>query len=348
MLKRRVRDFLAEQDDSAVRRYYVLKYIVIGAWFWASYVALVFYAQTLAQGLLLSVSLGLSMAGIGFAIMHSANHGSLPFSKGVSRALGWTIDFLGASSYVWRFKHNVAHHTYTNIDGKDGDLEAGKVGRLSPLQDWRPIHRLQHIYLWPLYSLSAVNWILISDWFSIKNSRNKFTDFPPPRGVERVLLWSGKIVAFSMWFFVPMAVRPWGVAIAFAIFTMMVLGFTLAVVFQLAHVVEDLEFSPLSEKIERDWVEHQLVTTANFAPKSAVLGWYLGGLNYQVEHHLFAGVADVHYPKIAKIVQDTCEEFGMPYHSYPTFSGALASHAKMLYSLGRQPVSAPEPKPVVA
>lgn len=329
------------RDEARLRRYYLVKFAIIALWFLASYVGLVFYAQTLPQALLLSLSLGLAMAGVGFGIMHSANHGALPFSKPVCRAFGWTIDLLGASSYVWKFKHNVAHHTYTNIDGKDGDLEAGSVARLSPHQDWKPIHRLQHVYLWPLYSLSAVNWILISDWFSIKNSRNKFTDFPPPKGTELALLWGGKAAAFSMWFVIPMLVRPWPIALAFSIWTMMVLGFTLAVVFQLAHVVEPLEFTERSPKVERDWVAHQLATTANFAPRNKLLSWYLGGLNYQIEHHLFAGVPDAYYPELAEIVQETCAEYDMPYHSYESFSAALCSHGRMLRMLGQEPEAVP-------
>ncbi|MEM6732230.1 MAG: acyl-CoA desaturase [Myxococcota bacterium] len=342
VLKSRVQEYLKTQDDRPLRRAYALKFTIIAAWYLASYVGLVFYAQTLLQALALSLSLGLAMAGIGFSIMHGANHGALPFSRPVSRALGWSIDFLGASSYVWRFKHNVAHHTYTNVDGKDGDLEAGSVARLSPHQAWHPMHRFQFIYLWPLYSLSTVNWILVSDWFSIRRCRNKFTSFPAPRGTELVLLWAGKLTSFSMWFVIPLLVRPWPQAIFFSLLTMMILGFVLAVVFQLAHVVELLEFTSVDDsgKLDRDWMTHQLMTTANFATQDRFLGWYLGGLNFQIEHHLFAGVADLHYPAISKIVRATCEEFGLPYHSHPTFLGALASHQKMLRQLGQPPESA--------
>ncbi|MEM6531022.1 MAG: acyl-CoA desaturase [Myxococcota bacterium] len=342
-LNRRVRAFVAEQDQGALRRKYIAKYVVIAAWFLTSYIGLVFYAQTALQAFGLCLSLGMAMAGIGFAVMHTANHGALPFGPRVSRALGWTLDVLGASSYIWRFKHNVAHHTYTNIDGKDGDLEAGKLGRLSPCQTWRPMHRYQHIYLWPLYSLSAVNWILISDWFSIAKCQNKFQAFPAPKGAEKVLLWGGKAAAFTLWFGIPLLVRPWWQVLAFSIFTMMILGFVLAIVFQLAHVVDDLEFMepPASGKMDTDWIAHQLATTANFAPNNRLLCWYLGGLNYQVEHHLFSSIPDLYYSQLAPIVEQTCREYGMRYHSYPTFGEALAAHGRTLRDLGRAPERAP-------
>ncbi|MEO1173188.1 MAG: fatty acid desaturase [Myxococcota bacterium] len=236
--------------------------------------------------------------------------------------------------------------TFTNIDGKDGDLEAGKLGRLSPCQPWRPIHRYQHLYLWPLYSLSAVNWILISDWFSIANCQNKFQAFPAPKGSERVLMWTGKLAAFCIWFGIPLLVRPWWQVISFSLLTMMILGFVLAIVFQLAHVVDVLDFveQPASGKMDSDWVAHQLATTANFAPKNRLLSWYLGGLNYQVEHHLFSGVPDLYYPELAPLVEQTCREYGMRYHSYDTFTEALIAHGRMLRDLGR----APEPVTALA
>lgn len=336
-LNRRVRRYLAEQKPREARRHYILRFSILALWFCASYVGLVFFANTVGQALLLSLSLGLAMAGVGFGIMHSANHGSLPFSPRVCRALGWSLDVLGASSYVWRFKHNVAHHTYTNIHERDGDLEAGSIARLSPHQPWRPVHRVQHLYLWPLYALSAVNWILISDWYSIARCRNKFTDFPKPSGHEAVLLWLGKATTFSLWFVIPMLFRPWYLVIAFSILTMMILGFVLAVVFQLAHVVEPLEFSAATNRVSADWASHQVETTANFATQNRLLTWYLGGLNHQIEHHLFASVPDVHYARIADIVETCCREFGRPYHRYETFRSALASHGRMLHALGQPP-----------
>src|SRR5690606_23154492 len=115
-------------------------------------------------------------------------------------------------------------------------------------------------------------------------------------------------------------------------------GFCLAVVFQLAHVVEATQFPVADEgsgKIEQEWMVHQLSTTANFATGSHTVSWLLGGLNFQVEHHLFPRISHVHYPAINKLVKATCNEFGVTYLAHRTVVGALASHLRHIYRLSR-------------
>ena len=113
-------------------------------------------------------------------------------------------------------------------------------------------------------------------------------------------------------------------------------GFIIAVIFQLAHVVEETNFPQPDEngKIATNFVIHQLHTTANFARKNLPLSWFVGGLNFQIEHHLFPNICHVHYREISTIVRDTALEFGLPYHQNTLF-GAIASHAKHLYQLGK-------------
>jgi len=116
-------------------------------------------------------------------------------------------------------------------------------------------------------------------------------------------------------------------------------GFILALVFQLAHTVEGTSH-PLPNEvgvIENDWAMHQLITTANFSRRNKLVSWYVGGLNFQVEHHLFPYISHVHYPELAEIVKSTAEEFGVPYLENRTFSGAVASHFAFLYQLGQKP-----------
>ena len=74
-------------------------------------------------------------------------------------------------------------------------------------------------------------------------------------------------------------------------------------------------------------------TTVDFAPRSRLLAWYLGGLNFQVEHHLFSRVCHIHYPALAPIVKQTAREHGLPYHHNGTFLQAVGSHARTLYRL---------------
>ena len=109
--------------------------------------ALVFAATTWWQAVPLAISLALAIAGIGFAIQHDANHGSYSSKESVNRLMGITLDLLGASSYVWKWKHNIFHHTYTNLSGSDEDINIGFFARLSPVQPRRRIHRLQQFYV---------------------------------------------------------------------------------------------------------------------------------------------------------------------------------------------------------
>ena len=114
--------------------------------------------------------------------------------------------------------------------------------------------------------------------------------------------------------------------------------FILTVVFQLAHTVVETTH-PLPDKdgnIENNWAIHQMNTTMNFSRNNKLISWYVGGLNFQVEHHLFPNISHVHYSKIAPIVEETAKEFNVPYHSVRSFRSALAQHARMLYRLGNQ------------
>ena len=120
----------------------------------------------------------------------------------------------------------------------------------------------------------------------------------------------------------------------------LVLGFTLSIVFQLAHTVEGNTFpAPHKEtgNIENEWAIHQVETTANFAPRNKLAAWYQGGLNFQIEHHLFSNICHIHYPAISKIVEETCHELGISYVSYPTVRSAISGHYRFLREMGKKP-----------
>ena len=124
---------------------------------------------------------------------------------------------------------------------------------------------------------------------------------------------------------------------------MTIRAITLSFVFQLAHVVEKTEFEHIAldetKHIETAFAQHQIRTTSNFAMDSKIVSWFVGGLNYQVEHHLFPKVSHVHYPAISKIVQAKCNEFGIQYNYYDTLGQALASHFRVMKELGKKPES---------
>ena len=305
-LKARVGQYLA--DPRRVRRAQARMYLKSGAiliWFAASWALLMFAASTWWQAGLLAVSVGLALAGLAFNITHDANHGAYSPSRRVNRAMCFSMDFMGASSYVWRTKHNVVHHTYTNIAGADADIDSMPFARLAPEQPLRPLHRFQHLYLWLLYGLFAIKWHTGGDFGYLREGRVAETPLRWPRGGQLAGFWAGKAVFVSWAVVIPALFHPiWAVAVAFGIASF-VLAITLAVTFQLAHCLEEAEFPSAQDMAgaERtEWARHQVETTVDFAPRNRFLAWYLGGLNFQIEHHLFSRVCHTHYPAVAPIV----------------------------------------------
>lgn len=316
------------------------KTAIILAWFGASYGSLLAWGG--ASGWLASAltsSLALATAGIGFAIMHDANHGAYSRSAAVNGAWGHAVDLIGGSSYVWRFKHNVQHHTYANIDGMDADIDAGPLLRLAPSQPLRAFHRFQHLYAWPLYGVLALKWWLVDDVVDLVRGRIGPVAFRRPTGLGLAALLAGKLAFFGWALVVPALVFRSAWVAPFFLLGAGVLGLVLSTVFQLAHAVPQARFHaarPGDQRMPTGWAEHQVRATADFAPRNRVLSWYVGGLNFQVEHHLFPEVCHVHYPALARIVEKACGEHGVPYRVQPSLRAAVAQHFRHLRALGRR------------
>ena len=337
-LKRRVGQYFEQTGQSPYGgRRMVVKTAIVLAWFLASYLVLVFVAQTWWQGLLLSASLAFAMGGIGFSIQHDANHGAYSQRRWVNRLAGLTLDLLGASSYLWQWQHNVFHHTYPNLSGADNDIDFLPFARLSPAQPYYRWHRFQQFYLWILYGFLYPKWNFIDDFKNVAKGRIVQSRFPRPRGWRLVEAIAGKLVFFSWAFLVPMLFHRWWIVLAFYATTAYMLGVLLAVVFQLAHCVEDAEFpdvSPVTHRIPRAWAVHQVNTSVDFAQTNRVLTWYLGGLNFQIEHHLFPKISHLHYPRLSGIVRAVCAEFGVRYAVHENLGAAVSSHWRWLRRMG--------------
>ena len=344
-LKALVNDHVSDPARArrAQRRIYI-KSLVLLLWTAASWAGLVFVATTWWQAGLLSVSLGLALAGIGFNVTHDANHGSYSERRRLNHYMRWSLDLIGASSYVWRIKHNVLHHTYTNISGADSDIEQLPFLRLAPDQKRRWFHRFQHIYAWPLYGAFAVKWQMFGDISRLMVGNIEGTPVPWPRGRELVGFVLGKLLFVGWSVVIPLMFHaPLHVILVFVV-TSSVLAFVLALTFQLAHCVEEAEFTTVDEMTggeSVEWALHQLDTTVDFAPRSRVLAWYMGGLNFQIEHHLFSRVCHTHYPSLAPIVRAVCERHGVTYRVHQTFAGAVMSHVRWLQRMGRATVRTP-------
>ncbi len=292
--------------------------------------------------------MGLGMAGIGLGVMHDANHGSVSKNQWLNNVLSYSLNFVGGHNKNWQMQHNHLHHTYTNIEGHDEDIAPAGVLRFSPHAKLRKIHKLQFLYAWFFYSLMSLMWVTTKDFSQLL--RYKKMGLLKMKGLtfgkELMIIIGSKLFYYSYIMVIPILffdyTNWWIVPIAFVLAKQFTCGLILACIFQPAHVVESTTY-PLPDPtghIETDWSIHQLYTTANFAPRNLILSWFVGGLNYQVEHHLFPAISHVHYRKISPIVRETAKEFNLPYHSEPHFIGALWSHTKMLWKLGRQQTAA--------
>jgi linoleoyl-CoA desaturase len=286
--------------------------------------------------------MGVAIAGIGMSVMHDANHGAYSANSKVNDAVGYLLNLIGGSAENWKIQHNILHHTYTNIEGLDADIKTFPMMRFSPFAKRRGVHRWQHIYAWFFYGLMTVSWIFLKDFKQLYDYQQSGMTKSYSTGflsvAVRILLL--KVIYLVVTLALPIIILPlpWYVTLGGFFAMHFVGGLILGMVFQAAHIMEVCDF-PLPDadgKMGDGWLVHQLRTTTNFAPDNHIVNWYVGGLNFQVEHHLFPRICHVHYPQIAPIVRDTCREFGVPYNSIPTFTGAVLGHGSMLRELGRR------------
>jgi linoleoyl-CoA desaturase len=305
--------------------------------FAAVYALLVFVARTWVQGVPLALLLGSLAAGIGFNIQHDGGHRAYSSHGWINRLMAMTLELIGGSSYLWRWKHGVFHHTYVNVAGHDTDIDFGSLARLAPHQRRLAFHRWQHVYLWPLYGLLAIKWQCVDDFRKIIGGRIKQHRVPRPKGWELLIFVAGKAVFFTLAFGIPLWFHSLAVVLCYYAISGIVTGFLLSLVFQVAHCVEEAEF-PLPRastgRIEHGWAVHQAQTTVDFCRRSRIVSWLVGGLNFQIEHHLFPRISHVHYPAISKLVEQTCREFGIRYAEHRSFWAGIGSHFRWLRRMG--------------
>ncbi|MFH5884839.1 fatty acid desaturase family protein [Halalkalibaculum sp. DA3122] len=338
-VKQRVDQYFEEHDLSKhANLQMVLKTIVLLTLYFGSYALIISGQLSLAVMWFLTFVMGVGMAGIGFSVSHDALHGAYSSNKYVNRALGYTFDLMGANGYIWKITHNIIHHTYTNIHEHDEDLEVAGFIRLSPHAEWKPIHRVQHILAFLAYSLATFFWVFVKDYkHFLKTNIGPYKNKSHPVG-EWIILFVTKGIYYSYMLVLPMLLLDitW-VHLLIGFSTLhLTAGLILGIIFQLAHVVEGTDHPVPDEEnmIDEHWMIHEMVTTNNFARDNKALCWFVGGLNFQIEHHLFPGICSVHYPAISHIVEKTANEFGIPYNQHDTFLEAVASHYRTLKKFG--------------
>jgi len=289
--------------------------------------------------------MGMGMSGIGTSVMHDANHGTYSANKKINNFISHILEIIGGYTVTWRIQHNVLHHTYTNVAGLDEDIDSIKLLRLSPTQPRYWFHRYQHLYAWFFYAIMTLFWMTAKDYLQVIRYKQHDLLIKQKVSLREAVL---RITCYKLFYYAYILVLPilfsgmaWYVVVAGFLLMHFTAGLFLSCVFQPSHIMESSAFAVPGgmagdRKMENSWAVHEIVNTTDFAPNNRVLSWFIGGLNYQIEHHLFTGVCHVHYRKLAPIVRSVTTRFGLPYHTQPTFLKALAAHAKMLKKLGRE------------
>jgi linoleoyl-CoA desaturase len=339
-LKKRISDYFGQAGKEQTGNFSLFfKAGVLILSFLFVYIHLVFFTPTTWLALLECVVLGGLTAAIGFNIMHDGMHGSFSRYKWLNNLAGLTLNFLGANNFMWRSKHNIIHHTYTNIEGIDDDIEAKPFLRLCETQKHYKVHRFQHWYFWAAYSLLYLWWVFVTDYKKYFTQKIGPTPLKKMSTGDHISFWSFKILHAVLFVALPIYTLGFSTWIVGFLLYGLFAGFVLSIVFQLAHTVEDTHFPQVNEltgRMDDEWAIHQLKTTANFATRNKFICWWVGGLNFQIEHHLFPKISHIHYPAISKIIKKACADYGVPYIEYPKMRLAIASHVSHLKHLSRK------------
>jgi len=337
-LKLRINDFFEKHNKS---RYGGLsiwtKVLVMASLYFIPYILMVtgiVSSPTLVVSMW--VIMGFGMAGLGLNVMHDANHGALSKNKKINDIMSYTMNIIGGNKLMWKLQHNVLHHSFTNIEGADSDMDHVPILRFSPHKKLMPIHKFQFIYAWPMYGMLTLSKLFVSDFTQLFKYNRWGLVKDVNKELKQVIMWKAIYLSYALILPLIFIEATSAVVIGF-LFMNMIAGIILSAIFQTAHIMPTSDF-PMPDddgNIKTNWAIHQLTTTANYAPKNKIFSWFVGGLNFQVEHHLFQSISHVHYRKLSKIVSETAKEFKLPYHSNKTFLGAILEHTRMLKSLGR-------------
>jgi linoleoyl-CoA desaturase len=324
----------------------IVKTICMFSMYFVPYVLVVTGVLTGTVPLVLGVIvMSLGLAGIGLSVMHDANHGAYAKKNWVNTVIGYSLNLVGANAFNWKMQHNVLHHTFTNVHEEDEDISPRGALRMTPHTEWKKVHRYQFIYAWFLYGLMTIVWLFFKDFVRIVRYHKTGLAKKQNANITRewVILIASKLVYIGYIFVIPVLFTSlvWWQIILGVFIMHYIAGFILAIIFQPAHVIEGTEF-PLPDDnntLKDNWAVHQLHTTTNFGNNSRWFSWYVGGLNFQIEHHLFPNICHVHYRKISGIVSETAREFGLPYKSTRTFLQAIIKHGRLLKQLGMKPTA---------
>lgn len=338
-LKKRVQQYFDEQGikSTGTPKLFTKAIVMIMA-FVVVYIQLLVWTPVWYLAILEAMILGGLIAGIGFNVMHDGSHGSFSTNRWMNRIAASSMSMLGANHFMWNMKHNMIHHSFTNIDGVDDDIEIGVLMRMAPTQKRLKMHKFQHFYFWFLYMQLYIFWIFFTDYQKYFSKKIGTVPLKKMAFKDHFEFWIVKVYHAAFFIVIPIYALGWLPWLVGFIVMSMVAGFILSIVFQLAHTVEHTEFPVAdiaSHQMPDEFAAHQIKTTANFATRNKLVSWLVGGLNFQIEHHLFPKISHVHYPAISNIVKAVCAEYQLQYIEYPTMRRAVVAHVRFLRDLGK-------------
>lgn len=335
-LKERISAYFEDKSHTGNFQLF-LKAAVLSTGLAAVYIHLFFFTPSLIWQVVESILMGGLIASIGFNVMHDGAHGSFSKHKWVNEFAAFSLNILGGNNFMWNIKHNMIHHAYTNVDGLDDDIDIQPWLRMSSTQKKHRMHQYQHLYFWILYALLYILWIFILDYQKYFKKRIGMMPLKKMEAKEHLIFWGSKLLHLLIFIGLPIYAAGFYVWLTCFLIATLFAGLVLSLVFQLAHTVEHTAFplpDPITGKLEDEWAVHQIKTTANFATRNRLVNWLVGGLNFQIEHHLFPKISHIHYPALSQIIRNACQEYGIHYLEYPRVRHAIASHVSYLKAIG--------------
>lgn len=304
------------------------------------YVSLAFYDHRWYVALVLLMAFAINSIAVTYNISHDAVHQAISRKRWVNELLyRGTFNLIGPSSYLWRDRHRIMHHQCVNIPGLDYNIEIDGPLRFSPTQEFKPIHRFQHLYAPLLYCVFCLHWVFIKDVQMLRLKRyGNVTDIRhSASGIAEFLFF--KVLYVTLMLVVPTVMTSWAwwqVGLGYLFFGAF-LSFQVVLTFVGSHLNQPLVFVPTVDgRIPHSFLEHGLRTSMDFSPTHPVVSFFLGGFNSHVAHHLFPNICSVHYPALTHIIRDTAHKHGLPYLEM-NIVRLYVHHFKYLYDLGRGP-----------
>lgn len=307
-----------------------LKSVFFISVFLGLYALIIFAHGNIPQLLISFFIMGFIHICIVLNIGHEGVHNSFSKYKFINHLASYTFDIIGSSGYLWRLRHVNSHHPFTMIPTHDVDIRQSEMLTFMPMENPKPAYRFQHIYVPFLYLFYTLNAILKRDWedlFSGKMGNIQIVKHPASK-----YFW---FIFFKIFYFGYALVLPlifsgcsWYIVVLGFVLMHFAASLTAATALFPAHLYEESIF-PQHDKdgnIDATWAEHQMRVTMDFGTRNPLVGFFFGGINFHIVHHLFPTVSHVHFSPVKKIITTTAEEYGIHYNHVPSLRSALYSH----------------------